>query len=115
MLVRIDPSSGQPLFAQIAASVRGAMSRGDLNAGDLLPTVRDLASALDVNMHTVRAAYAELRDEGLVDMRRGRSVRVIANHPGVAQVHETVRGLIREARRLGMQDDEITRLVEESL
>ncbi|MEI2810434.1 MAG: GntR family transcriptional regulator [Nocardioides sp.] len=108
-------ASSEPLFAQIAASVRGAIARGELAVGEKLPTVRDLADSLGVHMHTVRAAYAELRDEGLVDMRRGRHVTVIATSGGQAELRERVRALIATARSLGLSDDDVLTLMKESL
>lgn len=115
MLVRIDPTATEPLYTQIASCVRGAISRGEVTAGERLPTVRELAASLGVNMHTIRAAYAELRDEGLLEMRRGRNVSVIATHPGHAELTEQARGLVRTARRLGLSDADIYSLLEASL
>lgn len=115
MLIRVDPRDTRPLFAQIAAGVRAAIGRGEVTAGEQLPPVRELAASLGVNMHTVRAAYAELRDDGLLDMRRGRPVTVIAAGPGVAEAHRLAHELVGAARRLGMSDLEIRSALEAAL
>ena len=76
MLFRIDPTASEPLFAQMAAQVRTAALRGELTPGQRLPSARDLAESLDVNLHTVLRAYQDLRDEGLIELRRGRGAVV---------------------------------------
>lgn len=115
MLIRVDPSSDVSLFEQIAGSIRGALARGDLQAGDKLPPLRDLADSLGVNMHTVRAAYGVLRDEGLVEMRRGRSVTVLGGAESRASLVQLAAGLVSAARRLGLNDRAIVQLVEATL
>src|SRR5690606_31614983 len=76
MLIRIDAESTRPIFEQIAASVRADIVAGRLSAGDRLPPAREIAGALDINLHTVLHAYQQLRDESLVDLRRGRGAVV---------------------------------------
>lgn len=115
MLITVTESSPEPLYRQIAAQVRGALASGELAAGDRLPPVRELAAALSVNMHTVRRAYAELRDEQLVEMRRGRAVSVLAGTTRRAQVAQMARGLVHEARRHGLTDADIRTALEEQL
>ena len=113
MLVRVDPTSAEPLFRQIAAQVRASIGSGRLSEGDRLPPARELAETLDVNMHTVLRAYAELRDEGLVEMRRRRGVIVRGSVDGRALVLDLARSLAEEATRHGMTKADVRRLLEE--
>lgn len=102
MLIRIDPASNVALFDQLAAAVRAEIGRGALRPGDRLPAARELADSLDVNIHTVLRAYQELRDEGLVDLRRGRGAIVTDRAAPPGELLEAVRSLTAEARRLGV-------------
>ena len=112
MLLRIDTASAEPLHAQIAAQLRRALAEGQLVPGEQLPTARDLASSLEVNMHTVLRAYASLRDEGLIEMRRGRGVTVLARGDR-AHLIDLARQLLSEARRVGVGPRELGRLMKE--
>lgn len=112
MLVRVDLSSAEPLHEQIAAQLRRALSEAKVRTGEHLPPARELAAALDVNMHTVLRAYATLRDEGLVEMRRGRGVTVCdSGGRGRARVVELARELLAEATRQGLGIRELKKLL----
>lgn len=106
------PDSAVPLAEQIAACVRRALAEGTIGRGDRLPAARELAGTLDVNMHTVLRAYATLRDEGLIELRRGRGAVVTGEMPhDRARVLESVRELVAIARRAGVGLDEAVALV----
>ncbi|PZF84048.1 GntR family transcriptional regulator [Jiangella anatolica] len=112
MLIRLDPASAEPLFAQLAGAVRGAIARGELAAGERLPSARELAESLGLNVHTVLHGYQLLRDEGLVELRRGRgAVVTAAGTDGLARLREAVAGVTAEARRLGLSADELIALI----
>lgn len=115
MLLKLDPDSGLPLYHQIAAAVRRAVAEGDVATGDRLPAARDLAKSLDVNMHTVLRAYSDLRDEGIIELRRGRGaiVRDGAEQPAV--LHRLVSDLATEANRMGLSAEEIIEMLRKEL
>jgi GntR family transcriptional regulator len=115
MLLRIDPASDEPIFAQIAASVRMDAAAGRLVPGDRLPSARDVAEALGVNLHTVLRAYQDLRDEGLIDMRRGRGAVVTDAAGPLADLHHDIRALAAKARALGLSSETLASLVKENL
>ena len=71
MLIVIDRDSPLPLHAQIAQQIHLAIAKGDLRAGDRLPTVRQLAVDLRVNSNTIARVYLELEREGTLETRRG--------------------------------------------
>lgn len=115
MLIRIDPSSGVALFDQLAGSIRASAISGTLQAGERLPSARDLAESLDVNVHTVLRAYQLLRDEGLIELRPGRGA-IVAVHPdgGYAELNTAVESVIVEAKKLGITSAALAALIREA-
>lgn len=113
MIFRIDPASGVAIFDQLAASVRAELARGGLRAGERLPPAREVAAALEVNIHTVLKAYQLLRDEGVLELRRGRGAVIIEHTPLPVGLLGDLRGLVREAKSLGIGADTLTALVRE--
>ncbi len=86
-----------------------------MNPGDRLPAARDLAQSLDVNMHTVLRAYSDLRDEGTIELRRGRGAIVREGVVESAGVHHLVAELADEAGRLGLSVDEVIQMLRKEL
>ena len=111
MLVTVDPSRNEPLFAQLAASVRSGLVSGTIGPGERLPAARDLAASLQINVHTVLRAYAQLRDEGLIELRRGRGATVADTAPDRAALITALDDLVVAARHLGIGADAAAELV----
>jgi GntR family transcriptional regulator len=104
MLIRIDAESAHPLFEQVASSVRSDVLGGRLVPGDRLPPAREVAAALDINVHTVLRAYQQLRDEGLVDLRRGRGAMISASAGPMAELAQDIRSLVARAAASHVQE-----------
>ncbi|GAA0407069.1 GntR family transcriptional regulator [Streptomyces luteireticuli] len=116
MLFRVDPNSPLPLADQVAACVRGAISDGTVHPGERLPAAGRLAESLGINVHTVLRGYQQLRDEGLIELRRGRGAVVTQSAtPGRTRLLAHARDLVVEARGLGMSDEDVLALVRASL
>ena len=90
MFVRIDQALDVPLYQQLRNEVVRGIAQEELSPGDALPSVRNLASDLGINLHTVNKAYALLRDEGYVEMkgRKGAFVSQPAAAAGTAAAKE---------------------------
>lgn len=114
MLIRVDPQSSVPLFAQIADALRADITAGRLSSGERLPAAREVADALRVNLHTVLHAYQDLRDEGLVDLRRGRGAVVTPAGAALAGLGAEITALVDRARSLGVSPDTLSALVKEA-
>lgn len=114
--LRVNHSSGVPIYRQIVEQVEFMIEAGQLNDGDRLPSSRMLASNLNINRNTVARAYGELRDQGYVVSRR-RSGMVVAGAREArerAGARNRAREIVREASRecvaLGLPADEISSL-----
>ena len=109
----VDHAAKDPLQQQIAGCVRRGAAAGELTVGEQLPPAAELAAALSVDRNTVLAAYRQLRDEGLLEFRRGRGARVVsAGAPQPAAVADAARTLVEVARHHGIGRAELVRLIE---
>lgn len=116
MLFRVDHAKSIPLGDQIAACVRGGLADGTVHGGDRLPAARELSASLEVSIHTVLAGYQQLRDEGLIELRRGRGAIVSSGiRAERVAVDEQVERLVEAARRIGLDDDELVGLVQRKI
>jgi len=109
--VKIDRREQTDLYLQVAAEIRRAIADGEAKPGERLPPARDLAAVLDVNTNTVLRSLRLLRDEGLLEFRRGRGIHV-AGTPEQGAVLNQARELVRFAREQGYRTDELVRIIE---
>jgi GntR family transcriptional regulator len=81
LLLTVEPDGEVPIYQQLRDQIVVAVAAGTLTPGDSLPTIRQLAADLGINMHTVNKAYDQLRREGLIRLGR-RTGAVVARGPG---------------------------------
>lgn len=112
MKVKIDRTDPADLYEQVAAEIRRALADGEAKPGERLPPAKDLAAILQVNTNTVLRALRELREEGLLEFRRGRGITVAGTPERGAVIHRT-RELIDFARNHGYRPDELIKIIED--
>lgn len=121
MFFRIESSNGLAIYEQIVRQVKFAVAGDALQAGDLVPSVRELSRDLAVNPNTVARAYRELQVEGVLAPVRGTGLEITAHAARhcaaerVSLIRERLRSVLLEARRSRLDLDEIRSLVDEEV
>ena len=112
MLIRLVEGDSRPLHEQVASALRRAIAAGEIE--ERLPPARELAGALGINANTVLRALRDLRDEGLLEFRRGRGIRVLPGAGTDGAFIERIRALVREAERHGYRRADLIKMIEET-
>ena len=110
--VKVDRGDPTDLYEQVAGEIRRAIAEGEAKSGERLPPSKDLAAVLDVNTNTVLRALRLLRDEGLLEFRRGRGISV-AGTPERGAVVQRAKELVQFARCQGYRLDELVEIIED--
>jgi DNA-binding GntR family transcriptional regulator len=110
--VKVNKSDPTDLYEQVAAEIRRAIADGEAKPGERLPPAKDLAAILGVNTNTVLRSMRLLRDEGLLEFRRGRGISV-AGTPERGAVVQRARELVSFARSNGYRVDELVQIIED--
>ena len=110
--VKLDHDNPLDLHEQVAGEIRRAIADGEAKSGERLPPAKDLAHVLGVNTNTVLRALRQLRDEGLLEFRRGRGITVTGT-PERGAVIERAKELLHYARTQGYKPDELIDLIQQ--
>ncbi|MCT9930065.1 GntR family transcriptional regulator [Planotetraspora sp. A-T 1434] len=113
MLLKLDLNDPRPLHEQVTAAIRRAIADGQVAPGERLPPARDLADALGVNANTVLRSLRDLRDEGLLEFRRGRGVSVLRRPDAREALKEKARDLLDQAARYGYRPGDVVEIITE--
>jgi GntR family transcriptional regulator len=118
VLIRLDMSDRRPMYRQVADEIKVLIAAGRLREGELLPSVRQLAGDLGVNLNTIATAYRELQDEGLLTVRHGSGAVVTSLTTRSTPRHELKKALRTALAQLvlaGLPQTEILSLVSDEL
>ena len=110
----IDHSSAVALHEQVAAAIRRAIADGEAGRGERLPPAKDLATVLGVNTNTVLRGLRTLREEGLLEFRRGRGATITGAAPSRSLLLAKARELVELARSYGYDKDELDELLRQA-
>jgi GntR family transcriptional regulator len=110
--VKVDRHDPTDLYEQVAGELRRAIAGGEAKQGERLPPAKDLAAVLGVNVNTVLRAPRLLRDEGLLEFRRGRGISV-AGTPERGAVVQRAQELVAFARGQGYRLVELVEIIED--
>lgn len=121
MFIHVQPNSNTPIYAQIVEQIKHSVASGVAQAGEQLPSVRELAMRLRINPNTVARAYRELETENIVHTRKGKGVYVAAPCSTLTSqekerlVGEKLERALVEALTLGLTFDDVRDILEKSI
>ena len=116
MVIMIDFQSHEALYIQLRNQIILGIATSTLHEGDVLPSVRQLAEDIGINMHTVNKAYSVLRQEGFVtiDRRRGAIVSLdVDKLQALDEMQKNLRVLLAKGRCKNITRQEIHDMVDE--
>ena len=116
MLIEIDFNSDEAFYIQLRNQIIIGIATSELHEGDTLPSVRQLAEHIGINMHTVNKAYSVLKQEGFLrlDRRKGAIIAVDINKlKARTEMKEALRVLLAKGRCQNMSCEEIHELIDE--
>ena len=116
MIIEIDFNSGEALYLQLRNQIIMGIATAQFHEGDSLPSVRQLADTIGINMHTVNKAYTVLKQEGYVkvDRRRGAVIALDTDRiQAMEEVRRELKVLLAKSSCKNISREEIHELIDE--
>ena len=116
MIIEIDFNSDEALYLQLRNQIIMGIATAQFQEGDSLPSVRQLADTIGINMHTVNKAYTVLKQEGYVkvDRRKGAVISLdIDKLESLMEMKENLRILLAEGCCKNITRDEVHQLIDD--
>jgi GntR family transcriptional regulator len=121
MFLSINENDNRPIYLQIIGQIKEQVNNGTLQPGEELPSVRELADSLGINMHTVRSAYLKLRDQGIINLHLGRRAKIAmrqspAHNTNIeADIKARLKEVITDASLAGITSADLQKLINQYL
>lgn len=117
MFIVLSPSNPDPMYRQVSDQVKDAIATGDLKPNDKLPSIREMAKALDISVITIKRAYLDLETEGYILTRAGMGSFVAdvdrddLREEKLAEFKKEMTRIVRTGEKFGISTDDLIRLV----
>lgn len=116
MLIKVDFNSEEAIYMQVRNQIIMGIATSQIHEGDSLPSVRQMADIIGINMHTVNKAYAVLREEGIIqlDRRRGAVVAIDMNRlQALADMKAQLRAVLAKGICKNISKEDVYGLIDE--
>lgn len=121
MDLRINFTSGVPIYLQLMEQIRHAVDTGAIREGEQLPTIRRIAEDLAMNPNTVARAYRELENQGVIEVRHGSGAYVAelktssTKAAAIRKAGDILHQAVGKSIALGLSESELRRVFENEL
>lgn len=116
MIIEIDFNSDEALYLQVRNQIIHGIATSRLQEGDLLPSVRQMADEIGINMHTVNKAYTVLKQEGFIRLDRRKGAVICLDMDKLREItvmKEQMRGILVKGMCKGISKEEVYEIVNE--
>ncbi|MCL2817768.1 MAG: GntR family transcriptional regulator [Clostridiales bacterium] len=117
MIIDIDFHSRVPVYEQIKQQILEAILMGELSAGEQIPSIRELAQRLGVNVNTVKRVFSDLERDDVIRTVVGRGSFVaetaLNNQRMIGRSLQALKEALRAARSAGISHEQVLRLLEQ--
>jgi GntR family transcriptional regulator len=120
LFIVLSPGSPDPMYKQVADQIKDAIASGDLEPNEKLPSIREMADALNISVITIKRAYLDLETEGFILTRAGLGCfvaevdRGILKREKLEEFRAQLASILKTGQKFGIGADDIKQLIEES-
>jgi GntR family transcriptional regulator len=119
LFIVLSPNNPDPMYKQVTDQVRDAIASGDLKPNEKLPSIREMARALEISVITIKRAYLDLENEGYILTRAGLGSFVAdvnrdsLREEKLREYRTELNRIVQTGRKFGVSTDDLIRLIVE--